>query len=428
MPWYDSIIYKSQAIADKWNPILEDWRRKYSGNVYTQTVDKFEVINFDQLFEENLRQGATLVPCGLEHESMAMGGSIDEIKNALFQSSDGAIGFVATCECGYLKGNYNIGQTCPKCKGVVNSVFSKEINIRAWLEIPDSLPPFLHPAVYRVLCQWMGGVKKRSKIIDQILDVDSEKPDYIANAIGRGGMWYFYNNFWDVIRLLANNHNGATAKSNDLILAFLEKYKDRLFCRHIPILNQSLHVLTHSGTMTYGDDPSEHILKCCIELSNTIYQQRHQPTMNPHFLDQHVFSTYKAWIDYTDAVIKNKIIDKTGFIRKCILGARVHMSARGVIVPITHEHEADEVELPWRMIVGLFKLEIIDRLRLKLGININEAQDYWTQAEVGIAMEESDPAVIHRVNAKITAVREALTELLAECPFKGFPIVMGRNP
>lgn len=426
--WYDS-IFKDQATADLWNPRIDEWRKKYFGERVYQTVSKLAVLDFDKLYRENIESGAVLVPCGHDDASVAAGGSIKDIQHILFQSSNGNLQFVASCKCGQLGGNYNIGRICPNCKTAVRTAFADEINIHAWLEIPETLPEFLHPVAYRVLSKWMGVAKRKAPILDSILNVDAELPiQFEKDGVIGQGMTYFRQNFWDIIRYVANSRKGAKQRDTQKVMQFLKTYEDRLFCRHIPILNQSLHVLTHSGSMTYSDDSSQYILQTCIELGNTVYQQRHQPTMNKNLLEQHIYCTYKSWIDYTNSVINDKIQGKTGFIRKCILGARLHCSARSVIVPIIDPHLPDEVELPWRMVVGLFKLEILNRLMMNYGLDANTALTYWHQAQTGIAPEAPDTPETRKVRVMMDAVNRCLEQLLHECPYKGFPIVMGRNP
>ena len=159
-----------------------------------------------------------------------------------------------------------------------------------------------------------------------------------------------------------------------------------------------------------------------------IKQQRHNPKHNRNYLDQQVFNTYKAWTDYIDSVINDKLIHKSGFIRKNILGTRLHWTGRGVIVPITSRHWADEIELPWRMVVGLFKLEIINKLKLNYGFDVNTAMRYWQQAQTGIKDNMQEGREKEAVQEAIAYVKTCIDQLLAECPFKGFPIIMGRNP
>ena len=427
--WTD-VIFKSKATADLYIPQIEEWRKQYLGSKVEQTVSMLPPNNLDKLWEECRAKGAVLVPCGHDDEVIALGNQTEEIKKLLFQSSDGNLTFIASCKCGQLKGNYNIGRVCPKCRTEVRTAFANEIDIHSWLEIPESLPPFLHPDAYRKLDRWIGVAKRKVSILDSIMNVNQDLPEPYLSTFGRGGMWYFYENFDDIMNFIASQKRGIRARGNDEIMEFIKRYRDRLFTRHIPILNLNLHILTHSGSdsLSYSDNSSKFILQTAIELSHTIYQQRHNPTMNKYLLEQHIFSTYKSWIAYTDSVLNDKIQGKVGFIRKNILGNRLHSSARGVITPIVNPHMADEIELPWKMVVGLYKLEIIGRLQKKFGFDANTALDYWVQAQVGLQKDEPDPNVRARVMQKMNAVKVAIDELLAECPYKGFPVTLGRNP
>ena len=421
--FYES-IFKDQETAKTWIPILEEARKKYYGHNVKQTVSSLPLLNFDKLYQENLKTGAKLVAVGHDDE----GDSVEEFKKIIFQSATGDLTFVAQCKCGFMSGNYHLGDICPKCKTKVETSFANEINIKAWLEIPETLPPFLHPVAYRVLNNWIGIAKHKTSILDSIMNVEADLPPPYNNGSLCQGMWNFYNNFWDIIRYIASTHKGQKAQGDSIIMKFLETYKDCLFTRHVPILNQSLHILTHNGSMTYNDESSKHILKACIELDEVIKQQRHQPKMNKFYFDQQVFNAYKAWMDYTNSVIDDKIIHKSGFIRKNILGTRLHWTGRGVIVPIINRHWADEIELPWRMVVGLFKLEILNKLRLNYGFDLNTALKYWQQAQIGIKDGMENDREKAQVLECIQYVKSCLDQLLAECPFKGFPIIMGRNP
>ena len=422
--WYES-IFKSPEVAAQWIPILEDARNKYYGHGVQQTISSLPLLNFDKLYEENRLNGAELVAVGHDDEC----DSIEEIKKTLFQSSDGNITFIAQCKCGFMRGNYHLGDVCPRCHSKVETSFANEINIRAWLEIPESLPPFLHPVVHRVLSKWMGVAKRKVGILDTIMNVEANLPYPYNQPNGLGqGMWYFHDHFDDIIRFIASTHKGPRAQQDEEVFRFLETNRDCIFVRHLPILNQSLHILTHSGSMTYNDESSKHILKACIELDEVIKQQRHNPKQNRNYLDQQVYSTYQAWTDYIDSVINDKLIHKSGFIRKNILGTRLHWTGRGVIVPIISRHWADEIELPWRMVVGLFKLEIINKLKLNYGFDVNTAMKYWQQAQTGIKENMPDGREKERVQEAIAFVKNCIDQLLAECPFKGFPIIMGRNP
>ena len=64
------------------------------------------------------------------------------------------------------------------------------------------------------------------------------------------------------------------------------------------------------------------------------------------------------------------------------------------------------------MVVGVYKLEIMNILQNRYGKDVNEAGEIFNQALVTYVPE----------------VDACLRTLHEECPFKGFPILMGRNP
>ena len=400
-----SFIFKSPEVAKEWLPKLEAMRAKITPGDTEQSVDKLILMDYDRAFALDPEPHVVVAGCETTEGDEI---TLEDAKKQMFQMSDGGLNSVATCSCGYLRGNYNLNSVCPKCNTKVRSAFADEVNFGGWLVIPDDFPPFLHPVAYRVLRKWMGKIFKSSNnLLDGLLDPDVELPEPYASTLGQG-MEYFYNNFEDVINFVAKQRKDG----KEVIAEFLQAYKYCMFVRHIPILNQSLHIITQSGTMSYNDKSSDHILTTWLELSNTIYAKRHSPDMTQTKVNQRYWSIYSAWMRYIEAIIDPRLSGKTGFIRKNLLGDRMHASCRAVIAPITRIHDADDIELPWRMAVGVYKLECMNILTNRFGKSVNEACTLFNDAIV-------------RYNPIIDS---CLTILLEECPFKGFPMLMGRNP
>jgi hypothetical protein len=403
-----SIIFESQEKMAFWLPKLEAVRNAAAPKKYTQVVNKLDLMDFDRAFA--LDPEPHVLAAGFENNE-GEEFSLEDVKQ-MFQTSDGSLNFVATCKCGYLRGNYNEGTICPKCKSKCKTSFASEVDFGGWLVIPESLPPLLHPACYRVLRNWMGKMfKRKDYVLDAILNPDIELTGEYAK-LGQG-MTYFWKNFDDVINFIMSlKGRGQKAKSDDKIKEFIDTWRHLMFIRHIPILNQSLHVQTKSGTMTYTDKSSEYILKTYLELSSTIYAQRHRPDMKPKKLEKRVWAIFESWMTYCQSIIVPKLAKKEGFIRKNVNGHRAHMSARAVIIPIVDDHCPDEIELPWRMMCGFYKLEIMNLLQNSQGYDVREACELWNQAIVTY-----NPII-----------DSCLKTLKAECPFKGLPVLMGRNP
>ena len=192
---------------------------------------------------------------------------------------------------------------------------------------------------------------------------------------------------------------------------FLTNYRDLIFVRHIPVLNQNLHLVTRSGSMTYTDESSTHIFKTLIELSNLAYLYN-AASKSEIFLEQNMREMYYSYLEYTNSIIYSKITRKHGFIRKYILGTRCHFSFRGVIVPITVDHVGDELHIPWRIAVTNLRLEILNVLQNRQGHTISSALDIYHRAL--FTYDEN--------------IDQIINTLIDECPYKGLPVSFGRNP
>lgn len=372
---------------------------------------QMSLIDFDGLFYSD--PDARVIPCG-EQSTISKSHAKEHIQN-LFQDGTKDLNFVASCECGNLIGNFYEGVKCSKCDTVVQTNFAERLKFRLWLEIPDFCPPILHPVFYSVFDRWLGNCD-RINILSSLLNVDAELPPTLAKyGIGQG-FKYFYENFDDIVNFFLNDFPPLRKKkSTEDIPEFVQMYRPLAFIRHIPVLNQALHLLTSSGTMMYSDECSAAILNCKIELSNMIYLHLNGPT-NHKFLDLKMWNIYKSFIAYVAAIDQHKLYSKSGYIRKMIMGARLHCSGRAVIVPITEDHHYDEIHIPWKIGVTILKLEIINVLMNRHNLTMPEALAKHSGA---LAMYDPDIDDIMRI---------LINECVEATGYRGLPFLVGRNP
>ena len=117
------------------------------------------------------------------------------------------------------------------------------------------------------------------------------------------------------------------------------------------------------------------------------------------------------YILYCETIITKKIGDKFGHIRRQVIGARVHYSARGVIVPIIYPHQSDEIHLSWKIGINILKNEILNVLMNREGYSLNDAL-YKFMKSLSVYDKH-----IHNI----------ANMLIKECPYKGLPVLnMGR--
>lgn len=369
---------------------------------------QLRMIDYDKLFYSD--GSATVIPCG----SLTLGSKnhVEETRQLFFQNDSNNLSHISSCECGNLVGNFYEGVTCKICKTKVKTNFAKDIKFRSWLEIPEFAPPILHPVAYSIISRWLG-TAKRELLLDLLLNVDSELPADLKGILGQGHV-YFYTNFDDIMRFFLNEYSkknpGIKKRSQDM-LEFFQVYRQQMFIRHIPILNQSLHLMTSSGSMMYSDDTVQHIIKAKIELSSMV-DIYNNGNFNDKFVNQRMWEVHKAFTEYTRSILNDKLLQKPGHIRRNVIAARMHCTARGVIVPLNGIACPDEIFVPWRIGVSALSLELINLLMNRHGHTMPSAK-----VKVDKALYTYDPEI------------EALFKvLIAECRYKGLPVLMGRNP
>lgn len=371
-----------------------------------------DLINYDALF------AATPTAEVLPLPDLATQARIKEFVAKVCASTD-RLGFSASCENGCTTGNFYTGMTCPKCHTLVRETFTKELCYRTWLDIPDFAPPVLHPNVYYVISNVFPSVKMGEGIpprplLDVIMDNEADLPADLEDRIPQG-MRAFHEHFGDIITAVIEHytplHNSARYARVEHLKLFLHKFSDRLFVRKLPILDPSLHLLTKYGGVTKADQASPIVINAITTLSGLIH------AYNVHHgkeavLDQQLFKFYEIWIPYAASILNDKVIQKKGLCRKCVLGTRTHCSFRGVISPIIVPHESDELHVPWKVGVNLLKLEIINVLVRRKGMSFTDALNKFFTAETSFDQD----------------IYQVILTLIKECPFKGLPTLFGRNP
>lgn len=322
-------------------------------------ITKLKLLDYDKI---GVGTPISAGECSLVNNSQAK-----EYISSLFEETNmDSIDMVSMCSCGKLSGEFYKGVICPQCNTVVDNIFVDSLNYKAYLEIPDELPPVLHPIMYRVLKgSWL------KTLLPILLNPTAELPVRCKGKIGAQGFSYFYDNFDDIINFLARTHNRKQAEISGT-LDFIKKYRHLAFTRKLPVLNGSLHILTQDSKCHFTDNSGKHVLKALIVLSSLSYNVRNK-VVDDKFVDRNLWEFYESYLEYMDTIEEDKLFTKHGFMRKHILGTRYHCSYRGVIVPICEPHNIDELHWPWRIGVIELTLEILNRLIHQHGHNINEA-------------------------------------------------------
>lgn len=342
----------------------------------------------------------------------------------LLHATESSLDFTPTCECKTYRGIQFEGMTCPFCGCQVSSEFVTNFDQKNWIKIPDNMPPLLHPIFYLMLRSWVGkvrmgapntknaGKKQRVSIIDFILNPEETLPDEIKDGIHGQGYRYFTDNFDDIMHYLLYDHpKYSKLKKTEYIKKVYEEYRDILLIRQFPILHQSFHPIHASGNIKQIDETANIIIPAIIDLANATFSKRRNVTQKK-YIDTQLWDVYKRYIEYIKKIIEYKIGDKFALVRRHVISGRLNWSARAVISPIVERHEGDEIYLPWDLALNGYKLEIINLL----------TRDYsYTQSEALAKVMKG----FMRFDDEIYS---CMNKLIEECPFKGLPCSLGRNP
>lgn len=370
--------------------------------------------NFDALFH-----AATEVK--ILNDSHLTGKKINEDRiNKLFYDIDPDLGFVASCKCKEYRGNYYLGHKCPYCFTTVSHEFTEDMSHTNWIVLPDVAPPVLHPIFYLILREWLGKtksanpkIKPKIPIINTILNPSETMPVVMKPHIKQQGFKYFYNHFDEIMNYLFTIYKPVT-KTNvttDYVRAIYEKYRNEMFVRRIPILHPSLTPMAKEGKVKAIDTAAAWAMSAISDVSTLGYEARRCLT-EKKYVDKMLWKVYTNIISYIEIIITKKFGDKYAHTRRHLMGSRIHFSARSVIVPITEPHEGDEIHLPWKIVIGAYKCEILNFLIRRQNYSLVDALGKYTKS---LVVYDKD---IHNI----------VLQLKKECPFKGFSVLCGRNP
>jgi hypothetical protein len=354
------------------------------------------------------------------NDSSFTGRKVNEERIAqLFYDIDPELGFVASCECKAFRGNYYAGHKCPHCGTVVSSEFTSDMTHINWIVLPDHVPPVLHPVFFMLLKEWLGktasaNTKGRTKIslIQAILDPAETLPMGVRSHIKKQGFKHFHENHEEIMNFFFTTYRPTKVNKNTPFIKLLyEEYKEILFTKKIPTLHPSLTPIAKEGKMKAIDPAAASIMAATSNASILGFESKRCLTENK-YVDKMLWKVYADIMNYVELIITKKYGDKYAHVRRHMMGARIHYSARSVIVPIVDPHRGDEIHIPWKIALGGFKNELLNVLTNRKGLSFNDALMKYTTALVRYDDE------IYRI----------MLTLMRECPYKGFPVLCGRNP
>lgn len=336
-----------------------------------------DIVNFRALFEDNAEIIDTNntdelviindIPLETSDDCKAMRDLLYNIYE------EDTIDVLPKCNCttapGIMPAEFNLGQRCPKCNGIVRNPYMDELSISRWIRSPEGVPVFIHPQIWMVLNHVLG-VKSTATSFSPLMYLTdtryrvSDKKNIRYKKLLELNIPRGYNNFcenfFDIMELVLVP---KIAKRNKAELAelktFLLYYRDCLFTEYIPLPDRMLFTMEKINANTLADKNITHILEGIL---NVVTADRDRETTDPNILGGIVANAITSMGMYYQEFGKSSIDPKPGIARKQTIGTREPFTARGIITSNWDVHDYRSLIPPWCIAMAIFRLHLINKM------------------------------------------------------------------
>lgn len=271
------------------------------------------------------------------------------------------------CNCGTLSGEFNLGSKCSKCNTEVKFI-GLTISREGWI---DLIFPHIHPVLYRYISKIIG-ISTLNNILDYKGKIDlngniiNPEMEYPYSGIG---MFEFYTNFEEILKEFYERKSSKRVKEYKFIIENLEN----VFITKIPVINSKLRPAMLNGT-EYQFDVINNFYNTLIRSYDVINNMSEMEQTELAVLN-FIYRNQNAINDIFLNIINN-LNSKEGEIRGSLLGNRLNFTSRCVITPLSRGYKMDEILLPYKCALELFKPVLLNKLMKLKNINIFQALKY----------------------------------------------------
>lgn len=327
-----------------------------------------------------------------------------------------------SCNCGTLTGEWNVGShspvICKVCNHPVKSPTEHSLEPILWMRAPKGVRALINPTFWAMLSEKFtrSGFSIIRWVCDKGYSPAVKTPPVIPvieNMLKARGLDRGYNNFIDnfhaVMDVLFSTKGFKPKKGQrDELQILIEMYPDCLFSQYAPLPNKSILVIEENNNTTYVDP----IITGGVNAIRTMVGiDCESAGLSRKVRENRTVKTIDMFAEFYDGIYRDTFAKKEGIFRKHVFGTRSHFSFRAVISSLTDVHMYDEIHVPWGIGVSVFRIHLMNKL-VRRGFTVNECMGFLN----------AHASRFHPLLA------ELFTELIAECPYKGIPVVFQRNP
>lgn len=367
-----------------------------------------ELVNFDQLIAQLKK--TPLILNDLRYYSEVERTNL--MKQFLTEYSSDRISTLPQCDCGYLVGEYTIGQVCPKCNTTVINESEIEIEPHFWLRSPIGVSKLINPTVWYILKQkFKRGSFNFIRYFTDDKVPEPNRPIKVLERIKELNIPRNYNSFVDnfstYLEMLINSTDFKNRGLEDII-KLMDMYPDCIFSKYIPIPHRDMLVIEKVKHLSYMDATSQYAISAFNLMAG----------IDKKLADRSLYIRMDRTVKAIDMIaeyyaIYSKVYlsPKEGIFRHHIFSNRTHFSFRAVISSLTEPHRYNEIHIPWGVAIGVFKIHILNKLE-KLGMGHNEAIGF-----INRSINELNPTM-----------EKILDDLINESKDRQIPFILVRNP
>ena len=371
------------------------------------------LVNHDRMFDESPTNPIVVNQFDLSSES-----DKEEFNKLIYTTySEESLELHPSCECGAVKGEYNVGVLCSNCNTPCLSVTERPLESALWIAAPNGVSALINPEAWIIMDRRLtvSGVSILRWLVDPMYKVPTEKEPYSITKLKEYGVTrglnYFYQHFDELMDLLINRKvvKAGKLREREDFLQFVRENREAIFSKHLPIPSKLAFITEQTPMGVYADTttniPAIDAIRTISHVENSI------TPLSVKSKESKTAQAINKLAEYYMNFMGKPLGSKPGWFRKHIFGSRVHFSFRAVITSLSDPHHLREVHLPWSMSVMFLKMHLVSKM-LKRGLTPNEAN---RKIYEGTLQYDS-------------LIDEIFQELIQESPTGGIEIILQRNP
>jgi hypothetical protein len=315
------------------------------------------------------------------------------------------------CDCGAIKGEYNIGVICQNCHSPVTNSVEEAIEPLLWFKRPDDIPGLINPALWSMLNNRFK--KSNVPLFEWLIDPSYKlaKPNVVVQFLESQnlprGYINFVNNFDSIIEFFFNMHEFRLKKKQkvDYLHELIKNNRNAVFSDYWPLLNKSILIVENTHVGVYMDA----LVKDALNITHTLMNIDSHPSLR--IRENRIVKALSKMTSFYDDFIRKIVMGKRGLIRQHVFGTRTHFSFRCVISSMTHSHDHDELHIPWGIGMTAFREHLLNKL-LRRGFGLSDSINF----------------LYEHVSIYNPLLEALFNEIITESPHNGIPVIYHRNP